>query len=111
MTDGVSLADIAAVTDNNKDGMFGGAGGGGMWIFALLILLLIGGGGFFGGARNVNGAPVQGATALATATAAGDIVTLPISALVRLNCDCDTANLTIVIGGQVVTAQNLALVV
>lgn len=50
MTDGVSLADIAAVTDN-RDGMFGGAGGGGMWIFALLILLLIGGGGFFGGNR------------------------------------------------------------
>ena len=47
MTDGVSLADIAAVTDN-KDGMFGGAGGGGMWIFALLILLLIGGGNFVG---------------------------------------------------------------
>ncbi len=46
MTDGVSLADIAAVTDN-KDGMFGGEGGG-MWIFALLILLLIGGGGFLG---------------------------------------------------------------
>ena len=40
MTDGVSLADIAAVTDN-KDDMFGSAGGG-MWIFALLILLLIG---------------------------------------------------------------------
>jgi hypothetical protein len=58
MTDGVSLADIAAVTDNNKDGMFGGAGGGGMWIFALLILLLIGGGGFFGGARGINGEPV-----------------------------------------------------
>lgn len=56
MTDGVSLADIAAVTDN-KDGMFGGDGGG-MWIFALLILLLIGGGGFFGGTRNVNGEPV-----------------------------------------------------
>lgn len=55
MTDGVSLADIAAVTDN-KDGMFGGAGGG-MWIFALLILLLIGGGGFFGN-RAVNGEPV-----------------------------------------------------
>lgn len=110
MTDGVSLADIAAVTDN-KDGMFGGAGGGGMWIFALLILLLIGGGGFFGGARNVNGEPVTGATASATATAIGDIVALPISALVRLNCDCDTANLTIVIGGQAVTAQNLAFVV
>lgn len=58
-----------------------------------------------------DGAPVQGATAIATATAVDDIVTLPISALVRLNCDCDTANLTIVIGGQAVTAQNLAFVV
>ncbi len=58
-----------------------------------------------------DGAPVQGATATATATAVGDIVTLPISALVRLNCDCDTANLTIVIGGQAVTAENLAFVV
>lgn len=58
-----------------------------------------------------DGAPVQGATAIATATAIGDVVTLPISALVRLNCDCDTANLTIVIGGQAVTAQNLAFVV
>ena len=56
MTDGVSLADIAAVTDD-KDGMFGGAGGG-MWIFALLILLLIGGGGFFGNNRGINGEPV-----------------------------------------------------
>lgn len=56
MTDGVSLADIAAVTDN-KDGMFGGDGGG-MWIFALLILLLIGGGGFFGNNRGTNGEPV-----------------------------------------------------
>lgn len=58
-----------------------------------------------------DGAPVPGATAIATATAAAQIVTLPISALVRLNCDCDTANLTIVIGGQVVTSQNLAFVV
>lgn len=58
-----------------------------------------------------DGAPVQGATATATAGAVGDVVTIPISALVRLNCDCDTANLTIVIGGQAVTAQNLAFVV
>ena len=57
MTDGVSLADIAAVTDN-RDGMFDGACGGGMWIFALLILLLIGGGGFFGNNRGINGEPV-----------------------------------------------------
>lgn len=46
MENGVSLADIAAVTKNNE-GMFGGNGG--MWIFALLILLLIGNGGLFGG--------------------------------------------------------------
>lgn len=53
MESGISLSDIAAVTDKN-DGMFGGAAGGGMWIFALLILLLIGGGGggLFGGAAN-----------------------------------------------------------
>lgn len=54
MENGISLADIAAVTDKNDD-MFGGAGGGGMWIFALLILLLIGGGGgglFGSGAAN-----------------------------------------------------------
>lgn len=56
MDSGVSLADIAAVTDKTN-GMFGGADGG-MWIFALLILLMIGGGGFFGGARNFNGEPV-----------------------------------------------------
>lgn len=58
-----------------------------------------------------DGSPVQGATSIATVTEAGEIVTLPISALVRLNCDCDTANLTIIIGGQVVTAKNLAFVV
>lgn len=46
MENGLSLADIAAVTKEN-DGMF--AGNGGMWIFALLILLLIGNGGLFGG--------------------------------------------------------------
>ena len=55
-----------------------------------------------------DGAPVLGATSLVTAAAAGDIVTLPITALVRLNCDCDTANLTIVMGGQVTTSQNLS---
>ena len=50
----------------------------------------------------------MGATSLVTAVAAGNIVTLPITALVRLNCDCDTANLTIVMGGQVTTSQNLS---
>lgn len=54
---GLSLADIAAVTDKN-DGAFGG-GNTGMWVFGLLVLLLIGGGGIFGGSRNfANGTPV-----------------------------------------------------
>lgn len=44
-----SLADIAAVTRNDGDGMFGC--GGGMWIFALLILAMLGNGGLFGGNR------------------------------------------------------------
>ena len=59
MDNSLSLADIAAVTDNKNDSMFGG-GNGGMWIFALLILLLIGGGGFFGAGRGqmLNGEPV-----------------------------------------------------
>ncbi len=48
-TNGVSLADIAAVTGNGSDGMFGGNGG--MWIFALLILVLLGNGGLFGGSN------------------------------------------------------------
>lgn len=52
---GLSLADIAAVTDKN-DGAFGG--GNSMWVFALLILLLIGGGGFFGSRGYANGEPV-----------------------------------------------------
>lgn len=56
---GLSLADIAAVTDNKNDGVLGG-GGSGLWMFGLLILLLIGGGGgIFGGNHNfANGTPV-----------------------------------------------------
>lgn len=56
-----SLSDIAAISGNKENGMFG-AGNGGMWIFALLILLLIGGGGFLGN-RNNHGDYGQFATA------------------------------------------------
>lgn len=58
-----SLADIAAVTRSNEDGMFGC--GGGMWIFALLILAMLGNGGLFGGGnrdRNATVGDVQRAT-------------------------------------------------
>lgn len=46
MDSNLSLADIAAVTNGNGDGMFGGNG---MWFFALIVLLLIGNNGLFGG--------------------------------------------------------------
>lgn len=53
MDNGLTLADIAAVTDSKNDGMMSGGAGGGMWIFALLILLLLGGGnGLFGAGKN-----------------------------------------------------------
>lgn len=58
-------------------------------------------------------AEIQGATASATVTAANDLVTLPISVLVRENCGCCTgiSNLTLVLqdGGAEVT--NVAIVV
>ena len=41
-----------------------------------------------------DGAPVQGATAIATATAEGQIITLPISALVRLAVSQSQLSLT-----------------
>lgn len=56
---GLSLADIAAVTD--KTGGNSGGGNIAMWVFGLLILLLIGGGGgggLFGANHNTNGASV-----------------------------------------------------
>lgn len=57
MESGVSLADIAAVTDRNGYGCNGGGMWGMEWIFALLILPMIwGGNGPFG--RNANGEPV-----------------------------------------------------
>lgn len=58
----------------------------------------------------LNGVEVPGAISTVTA-AADDIVTLPVSALVRLNgCNAEGA-LTLVIGGQAVTTYNTAVVV
>lgn len=56
MDNNLSLADIAAVSGKEKDGL-----GGGMWLFALLVLLLIGGGGggFFGGNAATSAAITQ----------------------------------------------------
>lgn len=57
MTDGYSLADIAAATGNNRnDGMFGGD-----WIWIIVLFLFAGGNGFGGfGNNGANGAGIQG---------------------------------------------------
>lgn len=49
-----SLSDIAAVTDGNRDGMFGGAGGGAWWIIILFLFCFAGGWGNGGFGRGGN---------------------------------------------------------
>ena len=64
---GYSLADIAAVTENNHGGLFGnGFGGDGWWIIILFLFAFggfgFGGNGFWGnGGAGFNGAAMQGA--------------------------------------------------
>ena len=58
-----------------------------------------------------DGNPVAGATTTATATAIGDVIALPITSIVRLTCNCQEAVLTIVISGQAVSTNNLAITV
>lgn len=55
-----------------------------------------------------DGAPIPGATASVSA-AAGDVVTLPLSTMVRQNCDCDVSNITVQISGGATTSQNLSI--
>ena len=59
-----------------------------------------------------DGQAVPGATASVTAKAAGDVVTLPINALVKVFCCAeDRANLTLAVTNQTVTTVNAAVVV
>lgn len=59
-----------------------------------------------------DGQAVPGATATVTAKAAGDIVTLPISSMVKVFCCADDrTNLTLVVADQAVTTVNAAVVV
>lgn len=58
-----------------------------------------------------DGQGIPGATATVTAKAAGDVVTLPISSLVKVFCCAeDRANLTLAVTGQAVTTVNAAIV-
>ena len=56
-----------------------------------------------------DGAPVPGMNASQTVKAIGDTVTLGISGIVRVYCGKNSSTLTIVIGGQAVTGNNLAI--
>lgn len=54
-----------------------------------------------------DGSPIAGAFASETASAIGDVVTLPLTAMVRLT-NCQTSNITVVVG-TASTSNNLAL--
>lgn len=58
-----------------------------------------------------DGVAVSGATAMGSTSANGDYVTLSITALVKIGCNCDEATLSIVMGESATTSQNLAIVV
>lgn len=56
-----------------------------------------------------DGAAVPGMNATQTIKAVGDTVTLGTSGIVRVYCGKNSSTLTIVIGGQAVTGNNLAI--
>ena len=58
-----------------------------------------------------DGVVVPGATASATTGAAAENVTLPINALIRLQCCDSTSTLTFVLSGEASTLGNAAVVV
>ena len=55
-----------------------------------------------------DGKAIVGATATEQAAAIGDVVTLPLTALVRLNCECQESTITVGMG-TTVTSSNLAM--
>lgn len=58
-----------------------------------------------------DGVSVPGATASATASAAGDIVNLSIASIVRNFCTCSGSTLTLVLSGTSSSVTNVAVVV
>lgn len=57
-----------------------------------------------------DGQAIPGATASSIAVA-NAVVNLPITALVKLGCNCEDSLLTVVISGAATTSQNLAITV
>lgn len=56
-----------------------------------------------------DGTPINGLTATQTVKTANDIVTLNVSGIARVLCDKSQSYITIVIEGQAVTGNNLAV--
>lgn len=67
--------------------------------------------GAVGVALNKDGVAVSGAAASATVAAAGDTVTLPVTAIVRNVGDCDSSILSLVLNGTASNVTNVAVVV
>jgi len=55
-----------------------------------------------------DGVIIPGATVTVTSSEVGENIVLPISALIRLKCNCDESLITVVISGQNTTSSNLS---
>lgn len=57
-----------------------------------------------------DGQPISGASATVTVGTVGDVISLPLSALVRVTgCCCNTSVLTLVVSGQALTVTNASI--
>lgn len=62
-------------------------------------------------AMSKGGVPVSGATASSSVSTAANPTALPITALVRNACDCDSSALSFTLDGTASTVQNVAVTV
>lgn len=58
---------------------------------------------------NKDGVPLTGATASNSVSTAANPVALPITAIVRNACDCDSSILSLMLSGEASTVQNVAV--
>ena len=62
-------------------------------------------------AMNKDGVPVSGATASSSVSTAANPTALPITAIVRNACDCDSSALSFTLDGTASSVQNVAVTV
>lgn len=58
-----------------------------------------------------DGVAVIGATATQSTSIAGNAIAIPVTAIVKNNCDCDSAILSVVLSGAAANVSNLAVTV